>query len=86
MVNHGTVRSSDRPERVDIKETLVLTAEDIHEIEVTDDQGTHTEYEFTLTEYNKDEYIKLMAEHSESLEFQLTDAQLALCDIYEALV
>ena len=86
MVNHGTVRSSDRPERVDIKETLVLTAEDIHEIEVTDDQSTHTEYEFTLTEYSKDEYIKLMAEHSESLEFQLTDAQLALCDIYEALV
>lgn len=86
MVNHGTVRSSDRPERVDIKETLVLTAEDIREIEVTDDQGTHTEYEFTLTEYSKDEYIKLMAEHSESLEFQLTDAQLALCDIYEALV
>lgn len=86
MVNHGTVRSSDRPERVDIKETLVLTAEDIHEIEVTDDQDTHTEYEFTLTEYSKDEYIKLMAEHSESLEFQLTDAQLALCDIYEALV
>ena len=86
MVNHGTVRSSDRPERADIKETLVFTAEDIHEIEVADDQGTHTEYEFTLTEYSKDEYIKLMAEHSESLEFQLTDAQLALCDIYEALV
>lgn len=86
MVNHGTVRSSDRPERVDIKETLVFTAEDIHETEVTDDQGAHTEYEFTLTEYSKDEYIKLMAEHSESLEFQLTDAQLALCDIYEALV
>ena len=35
--------------------------------------------------YTKDEYIKLMAEKNAELESQLTDTQLALCDVYEMI-
>jgi len=37
-------------------------------------------------QYNKDEYIKLLSEKNDSLGQQLTDTQLALCEIYEGMV
>lgn len=33
----------------------------------------------------KDEYIKLMVDKDASLEEQVTDTQLALCDVYEMI-
>lgn len=44
-----------------------------------------TMYEFTLTEYDKDEYIRIQAEKNASLEEQMTQTQVALCDVYEML-
>ena len=38
---------------------------------------------YTEVQYEKDEYIKLMAEQNEQLSAELTDAQLALCEMYE---
>lgn len=43
----------------------------------------HTEYEFSQTQYTKDEYIKLMSEQNKNLEDKLTDTQLAICEVYE---
>ena len=37
-----------------------------------------TLYEFDYTEYEKDEYIK-------ALEAEVTETQLALCDVYELI-
>ena len=34
---------------------------------------------------SKDEYIRLMAERNATLEGQMTDLQMALCDVYEMM-
>ena len=38
-----------------------------------------------LIEYRKDEYIKLLAQKNIELENNLTETQLALCEIYEGV-
>ena len=43
-------------------------------------------YEYTLTQYDKDEYIKMMDDKSAALEETLNDTQLALTTLYEAMV
>lgn len=78
MVNLGKVRAAEAPESLVIDEYSVWIAENITEVTVTDEQGTHTEYEFDLKQYDKDEYIHAMDD-------QLTDAQLALCELYEII-
>lgn len=79
MLNHGKVRAGERPENIKIDEFSVWVAENITEVTVPGEDGqTHTEYEFDLKQYDKDEYIHSMDE-------QLTDAQLALCDLYEMI-
>ena len=42
-------------------------------------------WEFDLIEYTKDEYIKIQAEKNAALEQQVTDTQLALCEVYELM-
>lgn len=59
---------------------------DIKEIEVQSENETHTEYEFHQIRYTKDEYIKMINERNTTLESQLTDTQLALCEIYEGMM
>lgn len=78
MVDHGRVRAAEAPENVVIDDFSVWVSENITEVTVTDEQGTHTEYEFDLKQYPKDEYIRAM-------DVQLTDAQMALCDLYEMI-
>lgn len=78
MVNLGKVRADEAPENMVIDEFSVWIAENITEVTVTDEQGTRTEYEFDLKQYDKDEYIHAMDD-------QLTDAQLALCELYEII-
>ena len=43
------------------------------------------EYEFNQIQYSKDEYIKLVDERNKALENELTDTQIALCDIFEMI-
>lgn len=79
MVNHGKVRAAEAPENIVIDDYSVWIAENVHEVTVPDEDGqTRTEYEFDLKQYGKDEYIHQMDE-------QLTDAQLALCELYEII-
>ena len=78
MVNLGKVRAAEAPENMVIDEFSVWIAENITEVTVTDEHGTRTEYEFDLKQYDKDEYIHAMDD-------QLTDAQLALCELYEII-
>lgn len=78
MVNLGKVRAAEAPENIVIDEYSVWISENITEVTVTDEQGTRTEYEFDLKQYGKDEYIHQM-------DNQLTDAQLALCELYEII-
>ena len=49
------------------------------------DQEGFTGFEYNLIQYDKDEYISLIDDKNASLEQQMTDTQLALCDVYEML-
>lgn len=76
-----TVQSGEIPQDISILSDKVLVSTNIREISVpTDDNGKMTTaYEFTQTEYGKDEYIGLLNE-------QLTDTQLALTELYEEMI
>ncbi|MFQ9540154.1 MAG: hypothetical protein ACLR0B_00210 [Anaerobutyricum soehngenii] len=88
MKQYGTQRSTVKPEDVEITESKVFTYENITEIKVKNPESDDevTMYEFTLTEYDKDEYIRIQAEKNASLEEQMTQAQEAMCEIYEMMV
>lgn len=88
MKQYGTQRSTVKPEDVEITESKVFTYENITEIKVKNPESDDevTMYEFTLTEYDKDEYIRIQAEKNASLEEQMTQAQEAMCEIYEIMV
>lgn len=88
MKQYGTQRSTVKPEDVEITESKVFTYESITEIKVKNHESDDeiTMYKFTLTEYDKDEYIRIQAEKNTSLEEQMTQAQEAMCEIYEMMV
>lgn len=69
MKQYGTQRSTVKPEDVEITESKVFTYESITEIKVKNPESDDevTMYEFTLTEYDKDEYIRIQAEKNASL-------------------
>lgn len=59
MTTYENVRSTRRPSDIEIKKTLVFKASDIREVIVDDPMtgDSRIEFEYTLTEYTKDEYI-----------------------------
>lgn len=85
MKNYGLQRSAVEPKAVEITESKVFVATDIEQVTLTMDEQEVREYQFNLVEYDKDEYIKIISEKNEELEQQMTDTQLALCDVYEML-
>ena len=64
----------------------VYVHDDIQLLKKEDEQGNPVEvYQYHEVQYDKDEYIKVMSEKNSELENQLTDTQLALCDVYELI-
>lgn len=86
MIEHGRVRAAVAPEAVVVDENSVWVAEDVQEVTVQDEQGERTEYEFSLIQYCKDEYIHLLIRANETLEMDVANTQLALCEVYEMLI
>lgn len=43
-------------------------------------------FQYHEVQYDKDEYIELMAKQNADLTTGLTDTQLALCELYEATI
>jgi len=87
MKDYGLVRSTIRPQPLVIDELSVWEHTDI--TPVTENEGTEQEFvgfEYRMVQYSKDEYILLQTEENASLQEQLTDTQVALCDVYELLV
>lgn len=82
MTDYGIVKSSVKPEPIKIDEYSVWVNTDIRSIEEEIDGEVFTGYSYHLIHYDKDEYI--MHQH-EIIEEQLTDTQLALCDLYESI-
>ena len=85
MKNYGLQRSAVEPKAVEITESKVFVATDIEQVTLTMDEQEVQEYQFNLVEYDKDEYIKIISEKNEELEQQMTDTQLALCEVYELM-
>lgn len=85
MIDYGKVQSTIKPKETENDEYSVWVNEDVREITVTDENGSHTEYEYNQTQYGKDEYILILSENNKNFENMLTDTQLALCDVYEMM-
>ena len=85
MKNYGLQRSTVEPKAIEITESKVFVATDIEQVTLNMDEQEVQEYQFNLVEYDKDEYIKIISEKNKELEQQMTDTQLALCDVYEML-
>lgn len=87
MKDYGIQRSTVQPQDVEIAETKVFVASDIKEVTVKDEmeEQEHIEYEFNLVEYDKDEYIKMISDKNNALEAEVTNSQIALCEVYELL-
>ena len=54
----------------------------------TDTRGNEVTdlYQYHEIQYDKDEYIEIIAKQNEELNSGLTDTQLALCELYEATI
>lgn len=87
MINYGKQRSTVKPEELELTETKAFVSSNVKEVNEpeTDGQSGFTGYEFDLIEYDKDEYIKIQAEKNTDLENEITQAQVAMCEIYEML-
>lgn len=87
MIDYGKQKNTVRPEELELTETKVFVSSNITEVneDETDGQPGFTGYEFDLIEYDKDEYIKIQAEKNADLENEITQSQIAMCEIYEMM-
>ena len=82
MVNHGKVKSTVKPESIEIDENNVWVNSNIKSIKETNDEHEFIGYEYDMVQYEKDEYIKYITQNQNQ---QITDVQLALVEIYESM-
>ena len=86
MKDFGKTRSKVKPDAVVIDDNSVWVHTDIQEVhESVGEDQSFDGYEFNMIQYEKDEYILMMSEKNSELEKQVTDTQLALCEVYELL-
>lgn len=88
MIDYGTQRSTVEPLELELTETKVFVASNITPVNEpdTDEQPGFIGFEFQLVEYEKDEYIKMIDEKNKSLETQVDNTMIALCEIYETMM
>ena len=87
MKDMGTIQGSlQQAQPLIVGTDTVYVHTDIVPI-TTDQEGKSVEglFQYHEVQYDKDEYIKVMSEKNSELENQLTDTQLALCDVYELI-
>lgn len=81
----GTVRgNSEQAKALVIGKDTVYVHTDIVPVE-KDGEIVEDLFSYTEVQYGKDEYIELMAQQNEQLGNDLTDTQLALCELYETI-
>ena len=87
MVEYGKVRSTVKPEPIVIDEFSVWQHTNIQD--VFDNVGEESEFvgfEYNMIQFTKDEFILSQATENTILQQQITDMQLALCEVYELMV
>lgn len=81
----GTVQgNSEQARALVIGKDTVYVHTDIVPVE-KDGKVVEDLFSYTEVQYGKDEYIELMANQNEQLGNDMTDTQLALCEIYETI-
>lgn len=86
MVDYGKVRSTVKPESIVIDDYSVWQHTDIQEVsENVGEENEFIGFEFNMVQYTKDEFILQQAAENTSLSQQVTDMQLALCEVYEMI-
>ena len=83
MKDYGLQRSAVKPSEREFTETKVFVYTDIKEVVESSENGNINLFEFHMIEYDKDECIELLSDKNKSLESEITEIQLALCDVYE---
>lgn len=85
MKDMGIVQGSEAQAKdIVINADTVYVHSDIKKIEKKDEKDSDL-YEYHEIQYEKDEYIKLLANANKDLENQLTNTQIALTEIYESM-
>ena len=86
MVDYGKVRSTVKPESIVIDDFSVWQHTNIQEVsENVGEENEFKGFEFDMIQYTKDEFILQQAAENASLPQQITDTQLALCEVYELM-
>ena len=85
MTNFGRVIGPEAPLPIEVTATAVLVAKDIQPYTLTMDGKPVEGYTYSLISYDKDEYIQMLIEKNETMETELLDTQMALCDVYELI-
>lgn len=86
MIDYGKVRSTVKPEPIVIDDFSVWQHTDIQEIsENIGEENEFVGYEYRMIQYTKDEFILNQAAENEALQQQITDTQIALCEVYEMM-
>lgn len=86
MIDYGKVRSTVKPESIVIDEFSVWQHTDIQEVsENIGEKNEFVGYEYKMVQYTKDEFILNQAAENETLQQQITDTQIALCEVYEMM-
>lgn len=83
MKDYGLQRSAVKPSEREFTESKVFIYTDIKEVVESSENGDINLFEFNMIEYDKDEFIELLSDKNKSLESEITEIQLALCDVYE---
>lgn len=86
MIEYGKVRSTVKPEPTIIDDYSVWVHKNI--TEVSENIGTDAEFvgfEFDMVQYDKNEFILMQSTANAALQQQITDTELALCEVYEML-
>ena len=78
MKNFGVTYSTVRPDNLRIDAYTVYVCSDVVSAE--------GQYEYRMVQYDKNEYICILAERNAMLEQQLVDTQMALCELYEGTI
>ncbi|OON85931.1 hypothetical protein BXO88_09910 [Oribacterium sp. C9] len=89
MKVYPKTRSNAQPDVKVIDEYSVWVASDIQQISepgTTEEDSGFEGYEYTLTQYDKDEYIRLIDDRAAELEEALTDTETALTELYESIM
>lgn len=84
MKDYGKVRSTAKPETVRVDEYSVWKHTDIRRI--VEKEGEENEFigwEYHMVQFDKNEFIKLQIFENEELSEQITNTQLALCELCE---